>query len=390
VDLAKTFDHVDLAQAADPHALYRQMRAQCPVAWSDKQEGFWVVTGYDEAVAVTQDPSTFSSCSVTVPRNPPFNFPTLPPTTIDPPRHRDFRKIIQPLFSPANSRRLEEIVQERCQYLLSTFIDNGRCDASTEYALRIPVTVVVSLMGIPLEDEPLFTDWVHTAVDTWDDVERAAGAGMAMVGYINTLIEQRRGDPRDDVVSLLLAARDAGDITQEELYGTLFVFLTAGIDTAWKVIGNALRHLAVNHEDRKRLVDDPSLIPTATEEFLRFYAPASMGRVVIQDAELAGASMSAQDSMLVCYPAANRDERIFDRAEEFVLDRGSHKHLAFGSGIHRCIGAAFGRMEVQMALTAWLTQIPEFALDPDGEVVMSQGQIWGPTSVPLVWGAALR
>jgi cytochrome P450 len=362
------------------------MRAQCPVAWSDKQEGFWVVTGYDEAIAVTQNTEVFSSCSVTVPRNPPFNFPTLPPTTIDPPRHRDFRKLIQPLFSPANSRRLEEVVKERCAYLLSSFLSEGRCDASTEYALRIPVTVIVSLMGVPLEDEPLFTDWVHVIVDTWDDMDRAAGSAMEMVGYINDLIEQRQAQPRDDVVSLLVAARDAGDITQEEVYGTLFVFLTAGIDTAWKVIGNSLRHLAVNPQDRKRLVQDPSLVPVATEEFLRFYAPASMGRVVAQDADLAGESLHAEDSMLVCFPAANRDERIFENAEEFVLDRGSHRHLAFGSGIHRCIGAAFGRMEVQMALSAWLEQIPDFALDPAAEVIMSQGQIWGPTSVPLVWG----
>ena len=131
---------------------------------------------------------------------------------------------------------------------------------------------------------------------------------------------------------------------------------------------------------------DLSQISVATEEFLRFYAPASMGRVVFKEAELAGASMSPEQSMLVCYPAANRDERIFERAEEFVLDRGSHKHLAFGSGIHRCIGAAFGRMEVEAALTAWLEKIPDFAIDPGAEVVMSQGQIWGPTSVPLVWG----
>lgn len=386
MDLARNFDHVDLAQAADPHAVYRQLRAQCPVAWSDKQEGFWVVTGYDEAVAVTQDPSTFSSSSVTVPRHPPFAYPTLPPTTIDPPRHRDFRKLIQPLFSPANSRRLDAVVKERCAYLLSSFIDEGRCDASTDYALRIPVTVIVSLMGVPLEDEPLFTDWVHTIVDTWEDTDRAAASAMEMLGYINTMIEQRRADPRDDVVSLLLRATDAGEITQEELYGTLFVFLTAGIDTAWKVIGNTMRHLAVNVEDRKRLVADPSLIPTATEEFLRFYAPASMGRVVVKPAELAGASMEPEQSMLVCFPAANRDERVFERAEEFVLDRGSHKHLAFGSGIHRCIGAAFGRMEVETAISAWLERIPDFALDPESEVTMCQGQIWGPTSVPLVWG----
>jgi len=334
---------------------------------------------------VTSDPSSFSSCSVTVPRNPPFNYPTLPPTTIDPPRHRDFRKLIQPLFSPANSRRLDAVVKERCAYLLDSFVAEGRCDASTEYALRIPVTVIVSLMGVPLEDEPLFTDWVHVIVDTWEDTDRAAASAMEMLGYINTLIEKRRADPRDDVVSLLLRATEAEEITQEELYGTLFVFLTAGIDTAWKVIGNALRHLAVNPDDRKRLVAEPSLIPTATEEFLRFYAPASMGRVVVKPAELAGASMSPEESMLVCFPAANRDERVFERAEEFLLDRGSHRHLAFGSGIHRCIGAAFGRMEVEAAITAWLERIPEFALDPDAEVVMSQGQIWGPTSVPLIW-----
>jgi cytochrome P450 len=386
VDLAKNFDHVDLVQAADPHALYRQLRANCPIAWSEQQEGFWVVTGYDEAIAVTQDPGTFSSCSVTVPRHPPFAFPTLPPTTIDPPRHREFRKLIQPLFSPANSRRLEEVVSERCTYLLDSFVADGRCDGSTEYALRIPVTVIVSLMGVPLEDEPLFTHWVHVIVDTWDDMDRAAASAMEMVGYINELIVQRRGEPRDDVVSLLLAAQDAGEITQEEVYGTLFVFLTAGIDTAWKVIGNSLRHLAVNPEDRKRLVADPSLVSVATEEFLRFYAPASMGRVVTRDVEMAGAAMHAEDSMLVCYPAANRDERVFENAEEFVLDRGSHRHLAFGSGIHRCIGAAFGRMEVEMALSAWLARIPDFALDPESDVVMSQGQIWGPTSVPLVWG----
>ncbi|MFM7070080.1 MAG: cytochrome P450 [Actinomycetes bacterium] len=168
--------------------------------------------------------------------------------------------------------------------------------------------------------------------------------------------------------------------------GTCALLLLAGIDTTWSAIGASLWHLASNESDRRRLLDSPDLLPTAVEEFLRAYAPVTMARLVSEPVEVGGCPMAVDDWVLLSFPAANRDPEAFERADEVLIDRERNRHLAFGLGIHRCIGSNLARMELTVALDEWMQRFPEFGVDESGEIRWSTGQVRGPRTLPLVLG----
>jgi cytochrome P450 len=161
--------------------------------------------------------------------------------------------------------------------------------------------------------------------------------------------------------------------------------LIAGVDTTWSAIGSSLWHLATHDEDRRRLVAEPGLMPVAVEELLRAYSPVTMARVVTGDVDFAGCPMHAGDRVLMNFPAANRDPEAFDRPDQVLLDRQLNRHVAFGSGIHRCAGSNLARMELRVALEEWLARIPEFELAPGAEVTWAGGQVRGPRQLPVVF-----
>ena len=161
------------------------------------------------------------------------------------------------------------------------------------------------------------------------------------------------------------------------------LLLIAGIDTTWSSLGSSLLHLSTHESDRRRLANEPDLFPSAIEEFLRFYAPVTMARLVANDVELAGCPMKAEDWVLVPFPAANRDPEVFERADEFVIDRERNRHAAFGLGIHRCIGSNLARMELRVAIEEWLKRIPDFELVEPDRTRWSAGQIRGPRELPI-------
>jgi cytochrome P450 len=164
----------------------------------------------------------------------------------------------------------------------------------------------------------------------------------------------------------------------------LYVLLMAGIDTTWSSLGSSLWHLASHPADRERLVAEPELIPTAIEEFLRLYAPATMARIATAPVEVGGRTIQPGDRVLLPFPAANRDPEHFDRPEEAVLDRAHNRHITFGVGIHRCLGSNLARMELQVGIEEWLKAFPSFHLDPEREVGWNGGQVRGPNSVPVL------
>jgi cytochrome P450 len=167
--------------------------------------------------------------------------------------------------------------------------------------------------------------------------------------------------------------------------GMAMLTLIAGIDTTWSAIGSSLWHLATHDDDLARLVAEPALMSTAVEELLRAYAPVTMARVVTKDTDVAGCPMREGDKVLMSFPAANRDPSVFDRADEVVLDRAANRHVAFGSGIHRCAGSNLARMELRVALEAWIDRIPSFRLEAGRPVTWAGGQVRGPRALPVVW-----
>jgi cytochrome P450 len=386
--LAARFDHHDPAQSDDPHSVYSVLRdSACPVARSETNGGFWLVTQHEDVMHVLQNAETFSSRSVTVPASlfGDFGYVVLPPITLDGDAHRDFRRIVLPAFSPKTILRWEDAARSSCREFIDEFIEKGECDAATEYARRVPVRIVSLMVGIPPDDEETFASWIHDITEMGGtDVEQGVKAGGEMWVYFSEKLAEHRKEPKDDLLTILIDSNYEGDTLDDAgLLGFLFLMITAGMDTTWSVIGDTLCHLARHPEHRRYLAEDPSRIPLAIEEFLRYFAPALLGRVATTDVDLHGSPVKEGESVLISYPSANRDERAFDRAGEVVLDRYPNRHIAFGAGVHRCIGAALARMELKAALEEWIARIPDFELSDPDVVRWGSGPVRGPRTLPL-------
>jgi cytochrome P450 len=231
-----------------------------------------------------------------------------------------------------------------------------------------------------------FTGWVRDVLEFGDDPERRRHGSEELLNYFVSQLELRRHEPGDDLISELLHTEVEGKPLEDSIVlGIAALVLIAGVDTTWSAIGSSLWHLATHPDDRERLVAEPELMPTALEELLRAYAPVTMARVVTEDIEFGGCPMKEGDKVLMNFPAANRDPEAFDRPHDVLLDRAHNRHVAFGSGIHRCAGSNLARMELQVALEEWLHRIPSFILEPGKELAWAGGQVRGPRVLPVVF-----
>jgi hypothetical protein len=388
-DWATDFSHVDPDWAADPYPIQDDLRQRCPIAHTNRFGSVWLPTRYDDVAAIAHDTGNFSSRAIIISNfRPPRDFAPVgatPPISSDPPFHRDARKLLLPAFTKSAISRYEESTRAFCHQLIDTFAASETVDAAAEYAQHIPMRVIADMLGFPPEDGPQFRVFVEDALEAVNlpPEERAARTDN-LFNYLYAQVRDHVDHPRDDLTSFLVDAELGGrKLEPSHVAGTMALLLIAGIDTTWSAIGASLWHLAKHSADQERLVADPALIPTATEEFLRAYAPVTMARLVTEDMHWRGADMKADDWILLSFPAANRDPAQFDQAGEVVIDREVNRHAAFGLGIHRCIGSHLARMELRVAVSTWLERIPSFTLaDPDA-VTWSAGQIRGPRLLPL-------
>jgi hypothetical protein len=260
-------------------------------------------------------------------------------------------------------------------------------DASLEYAQHVPVNVIARMLGLPLADDDLFRKFVHDALEAVDvSTDERIAYSDELDAYLDERIAEHEAEPADDLISYLLGLELFGErLSRAHVRGCVVLLLIAGIDTTWSAIGSSLWHLATHPDDRRRLVAEPDLVPTAVEELLRAYAPVTMARFVATDHDFHGHPMKAGDWVLLPFPAANRDPEAFDRPDDVVIDRLENRHAAFGLGIHRCLGSNLARLELRVAIEEFLARIPEFELaDPSGAaVVWSVGQVRGPRILPL-------
>ena len=253
-----------------------------------------------------------------------------------------------------------------------------------DYSQVIPAELTAIMLGVRIEDVPQFRVWLHDLLEVGpNDTEVARRTSNAMLDYMAGLLAERRAKGGDDLVTFLLGQDFEGEpLPDSEMVKMLFLLLVAGIDTTWSGIGFSMQHLASHPEDRARLAADPSLIPGAVEEFLRFYPPVWVARVATQDTELAGCPIAAGEWVGLGFPAANRDPEMYDRPEEFVIDREQNRHAAFGLGVHRCLGSNLARMEMAVAVEEWMARYPNFELDESREVTFAPGQLRGPRNIP--------
>ncbi len=309
-----------------------------------------------------------------------------PPITLDPPQHGPFRRILLPAFGPRRIKSLEPFVREHARELLAQIVALDHCDAAAAYAKKIPSRFMARMMGCPDDRQEEFGERMRVILDS-NEMDEIRDAMTETQAFLTELMAERRLRPGEDLVSCILGADIGGrELTPAELIGALVLIITAGIDTTWSALGSSLWHLARHPEDRARLAASPELIPTAVEEFLRAFSPVQIARVVTRDTEFHGVRLEAGDSILMGLPSANRDAAEFPEPERVDLDRQVNRHLAFGVGIHRCIGSSIARMEMRIALEEWLRVIPDFELAPGDAVTWSTGHVWGPRTLELRWG----
>ena len=396
-DWATDFDVLDPRYVSDPFSIWDDLRQSCPIAHTDRRKSSWLPTRYDDVTDIAHDIAHFSSLKVAVipgdedeDPNADFDGPNLeyglPPISADPPLHTWTRRLLLPWFSHQRVDSYVPLTRELCRGLLDQFADDGNADAAADYAQQIPVRVIARILGVSPELSDTFTGWVRDVLEFADDPERRQRGGEGLLNYFLGQLEESRRNPGDDLLSELLTTEvDGQPVDDGIVLGMAALVLIAGVDTTWSAIGSSLWHLAAHPDDRKRLVAEPELMPTAVEELLRAYAPVTMARVVTEDVEYKGCPMKEGDKVLMNFPAANRDPEAFEQPDVVRLDRAHNRHVAFGSGIHRCAGSNLARMELEVALQEWLARIPEFALGEGQEITWAGGQVRGPRILPVVF-----
>jgi cytochrome P450 len=348
---------------------YDELRGRCPVGRSSKHGGFVYLLDSEDIFAAEQDPSTFAVApSMLMPA-----FGTdipLIPIDIDPPEHTDYRRVLLPLFTPKAIAKLDDGMHQTARELAEEVAKHEVADVSALFARPMPTIIFSRLAGFPEEDWPKFDQWIDDIIyERTDNPERAYKAGGEVMDYFDALLKSRQGQPpQDDLIEVLSNAEIQGrKLTHDELLSYCYLLFLAGLDTTAWAIRSSLWHLARDQEAQARLRDDFDLIPAAVEEFLRTLSPVQgMARTCLKDTVMSGEEIKAGERVVLVFGAGNRDPQVYDDPDEIIIDRENNRHLAFGGGIHRCLGSNLGRQEVVVALEEFLDAVDQFSLaEPD-------------------------
>jgi cytochrome P450 len=371
-----------------------ELREESPVYFNTFAQGYWIFTRHDAVRDIYKTPELFSSESFTPwEPEPIYRFV---PTQIDPPDHIQYRRILNPWFSPRAMDEATPKLRALCRALVEKTAPQGQCNFVNEFALRYPTEAFLDVIGVDTAHADMFVRWVEDFfAGLGGNSEALAGMAAALDGirgfWVDAL-EERRGEaePRPgDLASYLLHARfDERPLTDNEMLDMLTVLVLAGLDTTRAELGYMFRHLATHPEDRRALVEDPTLIPSAVDEVLRYYTIVfGDGRKVTRDTEFHGVQLRRGDMVYGLVSGANRDPRAYERGDEFVIDRKRNNHMGFASGPHRCLGQHLARREMQIVVDEWLRVIPDFeiACDESELVERGGGSMMTLLDLPLTW-----
>jgi cholest-4-en-3-one 26-monooxygenase len=366
----------DLFVPGWPADVFRQLRADAPVAWnaSAQGNGFWVVSRYQDIWDVSLDQKTFSSArNGAVPRDwrdqEEIDGQSGMLINMDPPRHTKYRRLVNLGFSPKMVNRLERHIRELATRIVDAVAARGECDFVNDVAAELPLQVIVEMIGVPLEDRHLVFEWSNKMM-AYDDPEYADSAetgkmaAMQMFMYANQLAVERKARPREDLVSVLMTAEVEGEKLSEPEFDQFFMLLAvAGNETTRNLISGGMHALFQHPEQRARLQADRALLDSAVEEMLRWVAPVMQFRRTAQrDVQLHGVPIRAGDLVSVWYGSANRDEAMFRDGDTFDVARHPNEHLAFGIGPHFCLGANLARLEIRIMFEELLRRLPDIQL----------------------------
>jgi cytochrome P450 len=367
------FDHNSAEHSADPIAVYRKLRAEAPVAWTEAHGGFWVVSDYAGVFDAARDDATFASgrsdhggtgLNNVIPKAP---VRLHIPVELDLPEHRWYRKIINPLTSPAAVERMQPMIKRWTTAFIDEVIETGSCDLAS--VIGVPAVVTIDWLGLDVTDWRRYSRALHSVLAHRADSPEHAHAVAVDIPWmeetITAAIAERRTTPREDIISVLLDAEVEGvPITDDAVYSIVELLISGGVGTTASLVSQTLVHLYEHPEQRDHLREHPENLERAVEEFLRAFSPTqALARTVTRDVTFHGCPMRAGDRVLLAWSSANRDAAQFDHPDEVVLDRWPNRHAAFGLGIHRCAGAHIGRAIARELIGQVITRMPDYRVD---------------------------
>jgi cytochrome P450 len=373
------FDHYDGKLLSVAPELYRRLRAEAPVAWSPHYGGFWLISRYSDVMVRMDTPDAFSSDKTYDADGNPHGGVTIPslhfwlvPTEADKPDWLRFRTALAPFFLPRALDQLRAITQQYCDELLDRVIESGRCDLVKDFVLPLPSLVTMHMLGLPVEEWQRFTIPLHQGSWAPPGSREALEARQGLewfFGYLQEQIAHQRTNPRPGMISHLISCKAMGEskigsgdkLSEREIFSLVVQVATGGVDTTTALTSNSVLYLGQHPDERRRLIEHPSLLAPACEEFMRYFSPLqNLAQTALRDMELGGQQIKAGDRLMLLYASANRDETVFEDAESIKLDRSPNRHLGFGVGMHRCIGSSLAKLMFNAMITTLLERVPDF------------------------------
>jgi cytochrome P450 len=381
-DVIVDFDHHSDEFNLNELAINAELRRRCPVAWNANYGGFWFLTSYDAVTQAARDGHTFAhkyepnaadgvdyQGEMGVPR--PEGQPALGIGEVDGPYHQALRHALAAFFSPGAVEKMRPFMEQLAHWFLDQRIDEGQMDLVLDYASPVPAILTMRLMGLPYDNWRVYANIFHSAMAVPQDSDEYANAIAAVPAMMQGVVEfaaTRRAEAHNDLTSLLIQFEfDGKRLDDAQLLNILWNLIAGGVDTTTSQTALTLRHLGTHPELRQQLIDHPQLSRTATDEFLRhFSVNQQLSRTVTRDIVLGGQHLRRNDRVIISWLAANHDEQEFEHPDEIILDRAPNRHVAFGLGPHRCIGAHLARLMSEVMVKAVLDRIPDYQVDLDG------------------------
>jgi len=374
---------------AAPHKYMAELHAKAPPIYfdpgSEHRGQAWQLLKYEDAFFALRNPEYFTTFgSGPFPRDPKDYWRILP-LEVDPPEHRKYRAIVDPLVSPKAILAMEARIRVLASELIDKFIDKGECEFAKDFGRPLPVGVFLDLMGLPRDMMDEFVRWAMGLLHAQD--KQIAQQVMAEVTqYFTKVIAEKQANPDPFLVSAIVNGKPGGEpMGPREIFGFVFFVFIAGLDTVFATLNNIFVWLAENPDRRQEIIDTPDNINNVVEELLRVFTVTFSGRGLLKDVEIRGVKMKKGDRVTSLLPACNYDPEIFPNPEIVNFHRPRKPILAFAGGVHSCMGAHLARLEVKICIQEFLRRIPNFKLKPGETITYWPGGVVGPKSVPLVW-----